>query len=131
MIFDRLSIQPRIDYEAEIFYEMAVGVVYPITLIPAKTKLTLGRNIPLQGMFELFELLGPNDVLVAYLFKSPFAMEARGGYLVTFLKGRGQADSHEVVLKLEHLIIYNFPNRGTLAASPRVKDEISQILESQ
>ena len=131
MIFDRLTIEPRIDYEAEIFYETMAGVVYPITPVKAKTKLTQGRRIPLTGMFELYEMLGHQDLLVGYLFKSSFAMEALGGYLVTFLKAKGQADSHEVVLKLDHLIVYNFPNRGTLAASPKVKDSITQILESQ
>lgn len=130
MIFDRVSIKTRLDYEPELFYEVPIGAIYPIGPIPKNTVLEVGRRIPLLCMLELYEVLS-KDVRVGYLFKSSFAMECHGGYLITYLKGKGEAESHEVLLKLENLIIYNFPNRGAMAASPRVAGNFLKILENQ
>ena len=68
---------------------------------------------------------------VGYLLRSSFTTINGGGYLLAYLKGRGLADSHEVLLKLDNLVIYNLPNRGILAVSPEVGTAIAQILESQ
>ena len=130
MIFQKVQVIPRLDCEPDLFYEVDTGVIYPLLEIKAGTRLEMGRSIPVTGMLELWEL-SAGGKLSAYFFRSPFAMEAHGGYLISYLKNKGVADSHEVVLKLDHLIIYNFPNRGTLAVSPRVKDSLAKILESQ
>lgn len=130
MIFNKVCIVPRINCEPDLFYEVDSGVVYPLVPIPKGARLELGRPIPVTGMLDLTELmLGTKRA--AYFFRSSFTMEARGGYLVTYLKNKGEAVAHEVVLRLDNLIIYNFPNRGTMAVSPKVTEAMAKILESQ
>ena len=130
MIFDRATISAILDYEPHLFYELPVGYLYPVVHINKGASIEIGRRIPVVGMFEISELL-VKDSVVGYLFKSSFTIECFGGYLVAYLKGKGLVEAHEVVLKLDNLIIYNFPNHGTLVVSPAVSPALLEILESQ
>jgi len=129
-LFFTTTVMPRIRCESFVFVEVDKGFIYPLVDIEANTKLTLGRQVPLNGMFELFELARDNE-RIGYMFKTSFTVENGGGFLITYLKNKGLADSHEVLLKLDTLVIYNFPNRGTLAISPKCGPEVQNVLENQ
>lgn len=129
-LFPTPSIRVRIPCRPGVFVETERGFIFATTDIVAGSPLEQGAQIPLAGMLEMFELL-LNGVRVGYILRSSFTVVNGGGYLLTYLRGKGLADAHEVLLKLDNLVIYNFPNRGTLAVSPEVGTSIAQILESQ
>jgi len=91
----------------------------------------IGEKIPAVGMFTIYWLLN-KKMKVGYYFTSEFRTVNHGGYLVTFLNnGAGKATTAQLTLKTDKLVIYNYPNRGTLAISPEVNDEVQVILEEQ
>jgi hypothetical protein len=116
--------------DAQVFCETKRGFFYPLLEVKEGTEVSLGRQIPLSGMFDLFEVQA-RDLRVGYMFRSTFSVENGGGYLLAHMKTKRLAEEHEVLLKLDSLVIYNFPNRGTLAVSPKVGSAFRKILESQ
>ena len=129
-LFAAPFVAPLLSCDPFVFYETDKGFIFPLVEIAAKSKLEIGRQIPLAGMFELLEL-SHNKVRVGYLFKTSFSVINGGAYLVTFLKNKGLAEAYEVLLKLDTLVIYNFQNRGTLAISPKVSNHLERILDNQ
>ena len=106
------------------------GYVYPLEALSVKTELHLGRQIPITGMFEIYELM-LGERRVAYLFRSSFTVRNGGAYLCAFLQNKGLATEFEVLLKLGSLVVYNYPNKGTLAVSPVGSASVMKILEAQ
>ena len=119
-----------LDADPAVFVTHDRGYVYPLEALPAKAELYLGRQMPITGMFEIYELMF-SDKRVAYLFRSSFTVKNGGAYLCAFLQNKGLATDHEVLLKLDSLVVYNFPNKGTLAVSPVVAASVKKILEAQ
>jgi hypothetical protein len=73
-----------------------------------------------------------DGVKCGYLFNSKFEIINNGGFITTFLQsGKGKASNVEVLAKSEHLILYHFPNRGSMAVSPIVNSTIANVFESQ
>ena len=103
--------------------------MYPVKPVPACSELQPGKEIPNGSMFSIRELLRGSEH-VGYLFSSPFYTQNRGGILITSLADR-IANGHEVCVKLDHLVIYNYPNTGSIAASPKVGPTVARMLESQ
>lgn len=50
---------------------------------------------------------------------------------MAYLKTKGEATEHELLLRLNTLVIYNYPNRGTIAISPTVNESVAKVLEHQ
>lgn len=129
-LFKPNAVIPPIDYDPCLFYTHDRGVVYPVVPVAAKEELFVGKNIPLTGMLDMFELLR-DKTRIGFIFRSSFSLVNHGGALLVFLQNRGLATEHEVVTKIDDLIIYNYPNKGTLAVSPRASSSLKKILEAQ
>jgi hypothetical protein len=119
-----------IDCKPGEFYELAGLYFLPLQDLAAGTALVLGPRLPLSCMFEIhFAMIGSERV--GYFLQSRFEVVNGGGYLQTYLKGKGPAKETEVLIKDETLVVYNFPNRGALAITPLVNSEIETILTEQ
>lgn len=123
-------LQLGLDADPGLFYKLGSGHA----IFKEKTaagELTKGAQIPLSCMFQAYWLLRGKD-RVGYYFVSQFQVDNRGGYLVTYLNnGAGKADSVEVMLKTEHLVVFHYPNRGTLIISPSVSEDVQTIFQEQ
>lgn len=103
---------------------------------PNPSKLvTVGSKIPGAGlgagMFELwFALI--DDQKIGVILKTPHQYIEDPDYVAAFTaSGRGRAQVSETLLKTEDLVIWNFPNRGTIAACPVEGPELQTIFEEQ
>jgi hypothetical protein len=82
-------------------------------------------------MFDIYWLM-VEDRRVGLLFGSSFQVKNGGGYLVAYMnQARGRATQVDVLLKTEDLVIYNYPNRGTMAVLTQIGPEVQTIFEEQ
>lgn len=123
-------INMRLDADPGYFYEVEGGfAIFKHTLKAGP--ILKGPQIPLNCMFEAYWLLRGSEK-VGYYFTSQFQTANHGGYLVTWMNnGAGKATSVEIMLKTDELVVFNYPNRGTLAITPAVNEEISNIFDEQ
>lgn len=112
------------------FHSVGQKFFLPTKLVSSGSDVVEGQKLPLTCMFEInFAMVGGERV--GFLFQSRFETENGGAWLRTFLRNKGQATDTETLIKDEHLVLYNFPNKGTLAISPLVNSEIATIFEEQ
>jgi hypothetical protein len=91
----------------------------------------VGDRIPINCMFEMHRLLC-NGERIGIVMTTQFHVKNEGGFIVAYLQnGAGKADKVEVLLKTDDLVIYHFPNRGTLMVDPHVGDEVLNIFLEQ
>ena len=115
---------------AGIFHEISGQYVLPTENIPDNSVIEVGPKLPLTCMFTIhFALVA--GVRVGFIFTSQFEVQNAGAYLMTYLRNKGPATEHETLIKDESLVIYHYPNKGTLAISPKVNSEIQSIFEEQ
>lgn len=123
--------EAQINMDPHLFYELDGGHAifrHPIT---QRVVLTVGDRIPLSCMFEGYWMLVHGE-RVGYIFSSQFQTMNSGGYIVAYMEAkRGLATSSETLLKTDDLVIFNFPNKGTLIVSPKIGDETITIFEEQ
>lgn len=119
-----------LDADPGYFYELEGG--YAIFKEPVKSgTIVKGSQIPLNCMFEAYWLMRSGEK-IGYYFVSQFQSANHGGYVVTWMNtGVGKATSVEVMLKTDSLVIFNYPNAGTLVISPLINEEISTIFSEQ
>jgi hypothetical protein len=112
------------------FHELSGSWFLPTEEIQASTEITIGPKLPVTCMFEInFALV--NGERVGFIFTSRFEVENGGTYLMTYLRNKGQATEHETLVKDETLVVYHYPNKGTLAISPVVNQKIATIFDEQ
>lgn len=116
-----------------IFYRPSSSQYFlPTRKIPADTEITRGDKLPLAGMFDIWFALDPNKEKCGYLITSSFPTQDKGGVLVAGLtKGMGKATVVEVHIKTKDLVVYHFPNRGTMIIASYVGEPMQVILEEQ
>lgn len=92
----------------------------------------LGAKIPVACMTEIHWLMR-GDKQVGFSFSSHFPIVNGGGYLLTQSAKAGAAPSNrvETLVKTEDLIIFHYPNHGTLVISPMIEDQVQSIFEYQ
>lgn len=121
-----------VDMDPHQFIELGAGYVLLKQRIPAQTEVTIGDVIPMSGMLETRWLM-QGTVRVGYYFTTQFKAMNGGGYLVAFIESkRGTATTAETLLKIkDELVMFHFPNRGTMAISPVIGEEIISIFAEQ
>ncbi len=130
------SLKLDLEATAGIFYDLHTeeGVPAGHALFKINVKageLTRGQRIPLSGFFQAYILLQEGQ-RVGFNFVSQFQTENQGGYLVTFVsKAAGKATQCDTVVKTEDMVVFNYPNRGTLVISPRINESIDSIFQEQ
>lgn len=129
------AVEPRteklhLDAEPFTFYELGEG--FALFQQPQKAGIiTIGPRVPVSCMFEVYWLTRNGDKIGHY-FVSQFQTVNHGAYVVTFLNnGVGKATLVEVLLKTDTLVIYNYPNRGTLIVCPVLTDDLLTIFQEQ
>lgn len=112
------------------FLEVEGAFLLPTQIIPAGSDMHVGPALPVTCMFDINFMLVDGQ-RVGFLLKTRFEVENGGSYLMTYLRNKGQATTSETLVKDEHLVVFHYPNKGTLAISPLVNQEIETILQEQ
>lgn len=113
-----------------IFHEME-DQSFVLFFKPFKGQATVGQPLTLAGMFQAWWLL-QDGKKVGMMFRTHFQVLNEGGFIVAFMnKARGRAVATDVVSKTEELVIYNYPNRGTLITTPKTSAAVATIFEEQ
>ena len=112
------------------FYALGNGFFLPLKELPFLTEVVISPPLPVHCMFDI-SLVTIGDERVGFYFTTRFTVENCGGYLLTYLQSKGEATEVEVLIRTDDLIVYNYPNRGTLAITPLVSDKITTIFEEQ
>ncbi|QRE00288.1 hypothetical protein [Burkholderia phage BCSR5] len=123
----------ELDMNPALFYPVGRGFVLLSEPVPQGSSIQIGSQLPLRCMFETFDVLTPVEgVKIGYYMQSQFQVENGGSYLLCYMnKGRGKADKAEVLLKTKELIVFHYPNKGTLMVSPDVSSYLFTIIEEQ
>lgn len=112
------------------FYEVSGQWLLPTTGLSAGSTLVVGPRLPVTCMFDIhWAMLSGGRV--GFVLSSRFEIVNGGSYLITYLKNKGPATDCETLVKDENLVVFNYPNKGTLAVSPLVNPEIDVILTEQ
>lgn len=120
----------EVDLPAFIFASIENAFILPTVNIKAGAKLDL-QPLPIACMFNI-SIVYINNVKAGFHFTSRFTTNNHGSCLVTYLQNKKLAEAPpEVLLKSQELVVYHFPNRGTLAISPSVSDLVQSIFEDQ
>jgi len=92
----------------------------------------IGERIPISCMFDVYWLVDADKEKIGFWFTTQFKVINGGGYLCTFLESKkGKADVAETLVKTDDLVVFHYPNRGTLLISPRISPEITTIIDEQ
>lgn len=116
--------------EAGTFYELGGGFYLPTQDVLHRSELVVANRLTVTCMFDV-SLINYQDQTAGFFFKTRFEVQNHGGYLITFLQNKRQATEVEVLIKTEDLVLYNYPNRGSLAISPRVSDLVATVFDEQ
>lgn len=115
-----------------LFYDFEDGYFLPTQEIAVGLELSVGLPVPAGGCMFTINWVRLASQTCGYLFRSKFEVINKGGFIVTFLQnGRGRAVDVETPVKSEHLLLYNYPNRGSIAISPLVNDQVLAVFEEQ
>lgn len=119
------------DSEAHLFHSTDLGFALYTQNIGQGSVLTVGERIPLACMFNAYWLTLDKEK-IGYLFTSNFRVTNKGGYIMTYMNsGAGKASAVEVLVKTDTIVVYHFPNHGTLIVSPHVGQDVQTILSEQ
>lgn len=135
-LWDTVGVKPTkftvaSDSEAHLFHSTDLGYTLYTKNIGQGSVLTVGDRIPLACMFDA-HWLTLNKEKIGYLFTSNFQVVNRGGYIMTYMNNRaGKASAVEVLVKTDTLVIYHYPNHGTLVVSPHIGQDVQTILSEQ
>lgn len=123
----------KLDIEASpgTFYELEGNHFLPIIDIKQGQELVVSKVLPMSCMFEVSILDTVEGFRAGFYFVTRFTVRNGGSYLLTYLTNKSEAQTSETLLRSEHLVIFNYPNRGTLAVSPLVNEEIDGIFTEQ
>jgi hypothetical protein len=125
------TLRVDLDSEPHLFYSTDIGFALYNQELKQGTVLKIGERIPVACMFEVRWLILDGKKL-GYLFNSQFQVTNKGGYIMTYMNsGAGKASAVEVLVKTDTLVIYSFPNHGTLVISPHIGQDIVSILDEQ
>src|ERR1700737_2889827 len=113
----------NLDVQPGTFYELGSGFFLPSMDLKLKTEIDVSRKLPISCMFDIY-YARIDTQLVGFYFTTRFSVQNHGGYLITTLQNKGRATVVETLIKNDDLIVYHYPNRGTLAITPLVSDRI-------
>ena len=111
------------------FFQLGTQYLLPLEPIPVGSVLRLSPwNV--KSMFRISH--GQIDgKRVALCFNSQFTVVNGGGYLITYMNKKDPVTEFNLLVKTPQVVIYNYPNRGTLVISPRVSPDIQGFIEEQ
>jgi hypothetical protein len=125
-------VRSHLNLDPHQFIGLDAGYVLLKQPVAQDTEILTGELIPISGMFEIRWLMLDSQ-RVGYFFTSQFRMVNGGGYLYACVESkRGTATASETLLKIkDELVVFHFPNRGTLAICPKVDESTNVIFSEQ
>lgn len=121
----------EIDASPGTFYRVGNGHFLPIVELKQGKEIQTHKQLPLSCMFDIYIATTEDGIRAGFYFVTRFTVDNGGGYLLTYLANKGEATEVDTLIRTEDLIVYNYPNRGTLAISPLVNQEIENIFLEQ
>jgi hypothetical protein len=120
----------RVPLEGGVFYSMEDGFVLCFSN-QEPGLLAKGEEYKLNTMLRMWDLTS-EEKPVGFFFSSPFKMESRGGYLVTFMEAkREKATASKLVIRHDSVMVYDVEGCGSMALSTKVSPEVLSILMEQ
>jgi hypothetical protein len=131
-IYPGREFRAPLDMDPHLFYELDGGFAMFLRPMPFTHTFFVGQPIPLSCMFDAHWLVDGDEQRIGYVFSSRFQVQNAGGYIVTFMESkRGLANAVEVLIKTDDLIVFHYPNKGTMAVIPKVSVDLETILQEQ
>lgn len=125
-----MELKLELDADPGTFYELGNGFFLPLCHMKFLTSVKIEDPLPVRCMFDI-SLVTYEGERVGFYLTTRFTVKNAGGYLLTYLQSKGEATEVEVLIRTDDLIVYNYPNRGSLAVTPLVSDKITTIFEEQ
>jgi len=119
-----------IDLCVGVFHEISGHYLILVHELKAQTEITIGPRLPVTCMFDINYAMVDGQ-RAGFLFTSRFETVNGGSYLMTYLHNKGAATESETLIKDEHLVVFHYPNKGTLAISPLVNPELDIVFQEQ
>lgn len=124
-------VQILIDVAPGLFYETDGAHVMFLRGFNEMFDCFIGDRIPISCMFDVYWLMKDSE-RVGFWFSTQFKIINGGGYLCAFLESKkSKAEVAETLVKTDDIVIFHFPNRGTLIISPAVSPEVATIIDEQ
>ena len=123
------NLVPRYD---GVFYQMGDGFVV-LNRKVGPCVFRRGTELKLNSMFSMWELWVEGEEEMAGFFLYT-AMKVRngGGFLITFMESkRGKAKEGGLIIRNDHVMVYDFPGCGSLAISTKVNPRMLSVLMEQ
>lgn len=130
--FSKEPFKLNTNYEKGFFAELtgSEGFILPTVDLARGDHIQIEISLKLSCMFHVYTIANKGE-RCGFFFISRFAVENHGGFLLTYLKQHSTADKVDTLIKSDELILYNYPNRGSLAISPMVSSAVANIFETQ
>lgn len=119
-----------LDVDPGLFYDLAGGFFLPTRELRKRSTISIDKPQPLACMFSIYFAFHAGE-RVGFFFTTRFEVMNGGGYLLTTFNRHRKATHADVLIKSNDLVLYNYPNRGTIAISPKVSPEIETIFNEQ
>lgn len=113
------------------FYQLENGFFLPTEKHAMGTEIEAAKKLPVSGMFDIYIAQTSDGIRAGFYFVTRFSVRNGGGYLMTFLTNKSEATEVDTVIRNEDLVVFNYPNKGTLAISPKVNQQIETIFLEQ
>lgn len=124
-------VQILIDVAPGLFYESDGAHVMFLREFTGMFDCFIGDRIPISCMFDVYWLMKDGE-RIGFWFTTQFKIINGGGYLCSFLESKkAKAEVAETLVKTNDLVIFHFPNRGTLIISPAVSPEVLNVIDEQ
>lgn len=113
-----------------VFYALTNGHFLPTVKVGLHQELNIDQKLPVGGFFDIY-ICTIDGARVGFYFTSRFPVRNGGGFIVAHMGRKQEAETCETLIRTDDLIVYDYPNRGTLAICPKVSEEIATIFEEQ
>lgn len=124
------SVYVRIPLDSHSFYDIDSYYLYMFQPLPENRRLTL-EPLDINCMFSIYKLTRKGEFL-GLGFRSATHVIHTGAYIIAYMQKRRQsADESVVLMRTKDIVIYNYPNVGTLAVSPKINSQLTVLLEEQ
>jgi len=122
----------RIPIDSHHFYTIGPYYIIGFQPIPGKRRVEL---IPMDVncMFNIYKMERKGKFL-GLAFRTASTVINAGAYLMARMNNRGRKpdlSGSTVLMRTPDIVIYNYPNLGTLAVSPVMNSQMTALLEEQ
>ena len=120
----------RIPVDSHHFYDFSPYHVYAFKDIREVRRVEL-HEMDTNSMFQIYKMIRKGQLL-GLAFRSANQVLNGGSYLISYMQKTKQKATNSVTLiRTPDIVVYNYPNVGTMAISPKVNTQMAALLEEQ